>query len=327
MKNWQDVPWFWWIEPRPWYADVLPYPLNFIIMKKTLILLLLSNLTHAQKKAETKEWISIFNGKDLSGWDIKISGQPLNDNYKNTFRVENGMMRVMYDRYQNFEEKYGHIYYKKPYSYYIVRFKYRFQGNQTPGGAIWNNRNSGIMLHAQSAQSLTFNQTFPISLEMQLLGGSGKGERHTGNLCSPGTQASMQGSLRPAHCIDSNSKTYDGDQWVDAEAIVLGDSVVHHVINGDTVLTYNKTQIGGGFVDSKQGWGIAKMDDATVEAWKKKDGTALKTGYIALQAESHPIDFKDIEVLNLEGCTDPKALNYKSYFIKSDKSACRYKKR
>lgn len=296
-------------------------------MKNILILLLFSNLTFAQKNADTKDWISIFNGKDLSGWDIKISSQPLNDNYKNTFRVEDGMMRVMYDKYQNFDEKYGHIYYKKPYSYYVVRFMYRFQGNQTPGGAIWNNRNSGIMIHSQSAKSLTINQTFPISLEMQLLGGLDKGERHTGNLCSPGTQAYMQGNLRPAHCIDSDSKTYDGDQWVSAEAIVLGDSLVHHVINGDTVLTYNKTQIGGGFVDNQQGWGIAKMNVATVEAWKKKDGMALKSGYIALQAESHPIDFKNIEVLNLEGCTDPKALNYKSYFIKSNKSVCRYKSR
>ncbi|MEY4538278.1 MAG: hypothetical protein RLZZ306_35 [Bacteroidota bacterium] len=296
-------------------------------MKITLILLILSIPTFAPKKAETKDWTPIFNGKDLSGWDIKISGQPLNDNYKNTFRVEDGMMRIMYDQYQNFEDKYGHIYFKKPYSYYIVRFKYRFQGNQTPGGASWNVRNSGIMLHSQSAQSMTYEQTFPMSLEMQLLGGLGKGERHTGNLCSPGTQVYMKGSLRPAHCIDSDSKTYDGDQWVDAEAIVLGDSVVHHVINGDTVLTYNKTQIGGGFVDDRQGWGIAKMDDATIETWKKKDGMPLKSGYIAMQAESHPIDFKNIEVLNLEGCTDPKALNYKSYFIKSNKSVCRYKKR
>lgn len=296
-------------------------------MKKTLILLILSISTFAQKKAETKDWISIFNGKDLTGWDIKISGQPLNDNYKNTFRIEDGMMRVKYDQYQNFDEKYGHIYYKKPYSYYIVRFKYRFQGNQTPGGAVWNVRNSGIMVHSQSAQSLTFEQTFPISLEMQLLGGLGKGERHTGNLCSPGTQAYMKGSLRPAHCIDSDSKTYDGDQWVSAEAIVLGDSVVHHVINGDTVLTYHKTQIGGGFVGGKQDWEVAKMDAATIEAWKKKEGNALKSGYIALQAESHPIDFKNIEVLNLEGCTDPRALNYKSYYIKSNKSACHYKKR
>jgi hypothetical protein len=292
-----------------------------------LSLIFIPSLTFAQKKAEKEDWIAIFNGKDLSGWDIKISGQPLNDNYKKTFRVEDGMMRVMYDQYQNFEEKYGHIYYKKPFSYYRVRFQYRFQGNQTPGGAIWNNRNSGIMVHSQSAESLDFNQTFPMSLEMQLLGGLGKGERHTGNLCSPGTQAYMSGKLRPQHCIDSDSKTYDGDQWVNAEAIVLGDSVVHHVINGDTVLTYNKIQIGGGFVDDQQGWGIAKMEGKTVEEWKKKDGTPLKEGYIAMQAESHAIDFKNIEVLNLVGCTNPKALNYKSYFVKSANSSCKFKKK
>jgi hypothetical protein len=292
-----------------------------------LSLIFIPSLTFAQKKAEKEDWIAIFNGKDLSGWDIKISGQPLNDNYKKTFRVEDGMMRVMYDQYQNFEEKYGHIYYKKPFSYYRVRFQYRFQGNQTPGGAIWNNRNSGIMVHSQSAESLDFNQTFPMSLEMQLLGGLGKGERHTGNLCSPGTQAYMSGKLRPQHCIDSDSKTYDGDQWVNAEAIVLGDSVVHHVINGDIVLTYNKIQIGGGFVDDQQGWGIAKMEDKTIEEWKKKDGTPLKEGYIAMQAESHAIDFKNIEVLNLVGCTNPKALNYKSYFVKSANSSCKFKKK
>ena len=292
-----------------------------------LSLILFSSLSLAQQKAEQKDWISIFNGKDLSGWDVKISGQPLNDNYKNTFRIEDGMMRVMYDQYQNFDEKYGHIYYQKPFSYYIVRFEYRFNGKQTSGGASWNVRNSGIMVHSQSAKSLTMEQTFPISLEMQLLGGLGKGERHTGNLCSPGTQAYMKGSLRPQHCIDSDSKTYNGDQWVRGEAIVLGDSVVHHIIDGDTVLTYNKTQIGGGFVDERQGWGIAKMDDKAIEEWKKKDGTPLKDGYIALQAESHPIDFKNIEVLNLVGCTDKKALNYKSYFIKSDNSACQFKKK
>lgn len=296
-------------------------------MKKTLILVLLSHLLFAQKKADNKEWVRIFNGKDFTGWDIKIAGQPLNDNYKNTFRVEDGMMRMSYDQYQTFDDKYGHIYYQKPYSHYIVRFEYRFTGNQTPGGAVWNNRNSGIMLHSQSAKSLTMEQTFPMSLEMQLLGGLGKGKRHTGNLCSPGTQVYMQGSLRPAHCIDSDSKTYDGDQWVKAEAIVLGDSVVHHIIEGDTVLTYNKVQIGGGFTGGQEDWKFSKMDEAAIEYWKQKDGTALKSGYIALQAESHPIDFKNIEILNLSGCKDPKALNYKSYYIQSEPSACRYKKK
>lgn len=277
----------------------------------------------AQSKKEKQDWVTLFNGKDLTGWDIKISGHPLNENYKNTFQVEKGMLRIRYDAYQNFEEKYGHLYYKTAYSHYRIRFQYRFTGKQTPGGAEWNVRNSGIMLHSQSAESLDFHQTFPMSLEMQLLGGLGTGERQTGNLCSPGTQAFMQGALNPAHCINSNSKTYDGDQWVSAEAIVLGDSIVHHVIEGDTVLTYMKTQIGGGFVNPDD-WELAKMEPQTIAHWKSLDGSPLTSGYIALQAESHPIDFRNIQLLNLVGCMDPKAKNYKSYYLKSDPTACRF---
>jgi hypothetical protein len=297
----------------------------FFIICQFLFFLVVNFSVSAQKKTNSKDWVSIFNGKDLSGWDIKIADRPLNDNYKNTFRIEDGMMRIMYDQYENFDEKYGHIYFKKPYSYYMLRFEYRFQGNQTPGGALWNNRNSGIMVHSQSAESLTFEQTFPVSLEMQLLGGLGKGERHTGNLCSPGTKVVVKDRLRLDHCIESTSKTYDGDQWVKAAIIVLGDSIVHQIIEGDTVLTYEKTQIGGGFISAEENWTVSKIKDPS--DWKKKDGMPLKEGYIAMQAESHPIDFKNIEILELVGCTNPKALNYKSYFVKSDNTKCKFKKK
>jgi hypothetical protein len=289
-------------------------------------LLWISSLFAQQKKASKEEWIQLFNGKNLKGWDIKIAGQPVNDNYKNTFRIEKGILRVAYDQYEKFDDKYGHLYYQQPYAYYILKFEYRFTGNQTPGGASWNVRNSGVMLHSQSAQSLSMNQGFPVSLEMQLLGGLGSGVRHTGNLCTPGTEAFMQNKLQTDHCIDSDSKTYDGDQWVEATAIVLGDSVIHHVINGDTVLTYQKTRIGGGFVNKDYDWKSGGLSDADAEMWIKKDGTPLSEGYIALQAESHPIDFRNIRLLNLKGCTDPKALNYKSYYIKSNNCDCIYKK-
>jgi hypothetical protein len=300
-------------------------------MKKILCLFIAFQLitsAFAQKKraADQEDWIKIFNGKDLTGWDIKIAGQPLNDNYKNTFRVQDGMMRVMYDQYKTFEGKYGHIYYKKPYSYYRVRFAYRFLGKQTPEGDSWNVRNSGIMLHSQSAASLSIDQTFPVSLEMQLLGGLGTGVRHTGNLCTPGTQMYMNSKLHPEHCTDSNSKTYDGDGWVIAEAIVLGDSIVHHIINGDTVLTYEHPQVGGGFVSRDHDWTASHFSPEAAKHWNNLADTPLREGYIALQAESHPIDFKQIEVLELKGCMDPKALNYKSYFVKADNTKCRYKK-
>lgn len=252
-----------------------------------------------ESEADKEEWESLFNGEDLTGWDIKIAGHEINDNYKNTFRVEDGMLRISYDEYENFDDKYGHMYYQTPYSHYILKFKYRFTGDQTPGGAEWNVRNSGIMYHSQSVEEQTFGQEFPASLEVQLLGGLGTGERHTGNLCTPGTVVYTNGELNPAHCIDSSSKTYEGDQWVSAEIIVLGDSIVHHVVEGDTVLTFENPQLG------------------------EEPGTSLKEGYIAVQAESHPIDFKDIEILNLKGCTNPEAKNYKSYYLVSDNSDCR----
>lgn len=280
----------------------------------------------AQKKVNKEEWIKIFNGKNLEGWDIKIAGQLLNDNYKNTFRVKKGVLQVNYDNYENFDDKYGHLYYNKPYSYYIIQFEYRFVGKQTKGGAEWNVRNSGVMLHSQAAESLSMNQTFPMSLEMQLLGGLNEGIRHTGNLCTPGTQVFINNELDDNHCIDSNSKTYDGDQWVSARAIVLGDSIVHHLINGDTVLTYQKPRIGGNFVNATHDWKAGGFDTAAAAAWTKKEGTTLSTGYIALQAESHPIEFKNIQLLDLQGCTDPKAINYKSYYVKADNEKCVYRK-
>ena len=99
-------------------------------MKKSiylLFLMLMHATVFAQKQASKEEWQSLFNGKDLTGWDLKIAGHEMNDNYKNTFLVEENMMRVNYKEYQNFDAKYGHIYYKTPYSYYRVRFEYRFQ--------------------------------------------------------------------------------------------------------------------------------------------------------------------------------------------------------
>lgn len=261
-----------------------------------------------------EHWEQLFNGKDLQGWDIKITNRALNDNYKNTFRVENNMLRVCYDQYKTFDDKYGHLYYKKPYSHYLLRATYRFTGDQTPGGAVWNVRNSGIMVHSQSAGSLDFDQAFPVSLEMQLLGGLGKGERHTANLCTPGTEVEMNGQLNTSHCIDSRSKTYDGDQWVTVEILVLGDSLIRHNVEGQTVLEYSKPRIG-------ESAPLTGIDFLNTE-FKKKSGMPLRSGYIALQAESHAIDFKQVELLNLKGCRNPKCEHFRPYFVESAKCVC-----
>jgi len=293
-------------------------------IKYLFLFCFISNLTFGQKNAEKEEWQSLFNGKDLTGWDIKIAGHKVNDNYKNTFIVEDKMIRVNYKEYDKFTTEYGHMYYNKPFSHYKIRLQYRFTGTQVPGGASWNVRNSGIMLHSQSAASLGLDQDFPISLEMQYLGGLNAGERTTGNLCTPGTIVDIDGKTTEQHCINSTSKTYNGDQWVTAEAIVLGDSIVYHMIGGDTVLVFTNPKIGGGYVGKDHNFKDGKV--ASEEEWIKKSGTPLSSGYIALQAESHPIDFKNIELLNLQGCMDPKAINYKSYYQSSDPKSCKYKK-
>jgi hypothetical protein len=235
-----------------------------------------------------EKWMPLFNGKNLDGWDIKIAGHDVNDNYLNTFRVENGMLRISYDQYKNFDDKYGHLYYKTPFSHYRLRFEYRFTGDQTPGGATWNVRNSGVMVHSQSAISMPKDQDFPVSVEVQLLGGLNQGERTTGNVCQPGTLVEIDGKPASQHCINSTSTTYHGDQWVAVEVLVLGDSLIQHFVEGKMVLAYSKPRVGGWYLNNYM------SDDI-----KKRTGEVINAGYIALQAESHPIDFRNIEILNL----------------------------
>ena len=275
-----------------------------------------ANSAFSQKNPDKEEWIKLFNGKNLKGWDIKIAGFDMGDNYKNTFRIEKGVLKVAYDQYDSFHEEYGHLYYKTPYSYYKLVAEYRFTGEQLKGGDTWNNRNSGIMIHSQSAASNSKNQLYPVSLEVQLLGGLSDGkDRPTGNVCTPGTFIEHDGKVSHDHIVNSKSKTYDGDQWVKVEVIVLGDSLITHLINGEIVLKYSNTKIGQGYVSNGMNWKAGHIENEA--EWIKKDGTHLSNGYIALQAESHAVEFKKVELLNLEGCMNPKCSNYKSYYIKS----------
>jgi putative membrane-bound dehydrogenase-like protein len=266
---------------------------------------------------DRKEWTQLFNGRDLSGWDIKFKGHALNENFNDTFRAEHGLLEVRYDKWTTFNGEFGHIFYKRPFSNYIVAAEYRFVGEQVTGAGprnAWAIRNNGIMIHSQSAASMGPDQDFPISLEVQLLGGLGDGRRPTGNLCTPGTNVHFGDTLITRHCTNSTSRTFDGDQWVRVEALVLGDSLIKHIVNGDTVLTYRKPEMGGGSANN------------TIPG-VLQPGRKLTEGYIALQAETAPIDFRKVEVLELRGCMDSKALNYKRYYVESDPSACRYDRR
>ncbi|TFH28058.1 MAG: DUF1080 domain-containing protein [Bacteroidia bacterium] len=301
-----------------------PNAVNFTLV--AVCLLFVVACQPSKNSSDKEEWISLFNGTDLSGWDIKIAGYELNDNYNETFVVEDSMIRIRYDNYDEFNDAFGHMYYKMPFSYYKLRFDYRFVGEQLKGGASWNVRNSGVMLHSQSASSNEIGQGFPVSVELQLLGGLNNGERTTANVCTPGTAVELGDTVNYNHCINSGSLTYDGDQWVHVEAVVMGGEYMSFIVEGDTVLSFQRPQIGGGFISAQnQGmdwdaFGIIRDK----EQWIKKSGTILTEGYIALQAESHPVDFKNIELLNLSGCMDQKARNYKTYYVKNDPEKCDY---
>lgn len=248
---------------------------------------LLTVLMTGCSSGSSAQWQPLFNGEDLEDWTIKIKGHDLGENFGNTFRVEDGLLQVRYDQYENgFEEKYGHLFYKEAFATYLLGAEYRFVGEQVAGGPGWALRNNGLMLHGQTPETMEKDQDFPNSIEVQLLGGSGQGQRSTANICTPGTQFVMNGELVKVHCTNSESQTYHGDQWVRVDVLVVRDSLFVHYVNGEEVMRYEKPQL--------------------------DDGTLLNKGTISLQSESHPTDFRAIEIVDLEEwADDPTALQQK----------------
>ena len=235
------------------------------------------------------EWVQLFNGKDLTGWTPKITGYELGDNYGNTFRVEEGMIKVRYDGgYDSFDDRFGHLFYKDQFSHYRLRVESRFVGDQCPGAPGWAYRNSGIMIHGQTAESMDKEQDFPTSIEVQLLGSDSEVERTNMNVCTPGTNIVMGGELILDHCINADTDFFYGDEWYTAEVEVRGNEVIKHIINGDTVIQYSQPQL-----DERDGT-FAKLIE--LNGGEKM----LSGGTISLQSEGHPIAFRKVEIMVLE---------------------------
>ena len=260
-------------------------------------------------QADKKDWIQLFNGRNLDGWTVKIAKHKVGENFGNTFRVEDGLLRISYDQYDSLDGQFGHLFYKDKFSYYLVAVEYRFVGEQVKGGPTWAFRNNGIMVHSQSAESMGLDQDFPTSIEVQLLGGDGVHERPNGNVCTPGTNIVMDGALYTPHCYQLKAKTYHGDGWVRVVAEVLGSERITHFVEGVPVVSYTKPQLGG---------------DVKSAEFGNRSGELLSDGFIALQAESHPTEFRKVELLNLVGCMDKKAKNFRRYYVKPDKAKCVY---
>jgi hypothetical protein len=244
--------------------------------------------TSAADSPPRGQWTSLFNGKDLTGWTPKLKGHELGENYLNTFRVEDGVIKVSYDRYETFHGEFGHLFYKQPFSRYRLRVEYRFVGDQVKDGPGWAFRNSGVMIHCQPPETMGKDQEFPVSIEVQFLGGPVRGNRPTGNLCTPGTNVVMDGKLITQHCVESKSQTYRGDQWVTVEAEVHGNGTIKHLVNGDVVIEYEKPQLDPRDLDGR----------TVIEA--RNGEKMISGGHISLQAESHPVEFRKVEIMPLE---------------------------
>ena len=258
------------------------------------------------RSAPAADWQPIFNGRNLDGWVVKLAHHEVGDNYADTFRVENGVIRVMYDKYGDFGARFGHLFYKQKLSHYVLALEYRFVGEQVKGGPGYARLNSGVMVHSQAPETILKDQDWPISVEAQFLAGG----RTTMNVCTPGTEIFMKGEMVRAHCTNSTSRMYGNDEWVAVEVEVLGSERVRHLIDGQTVLQYEKPSIGGG---------VATGFDPAI----KKDGTLLEAGYIGLQAESQPVEFRNVRLLNLAGCMNPASPAYRTYFAHRDDTRCR----
>lgn len=249
---------------------------------------------NAEKKYPVGEWVSLFNGKDLTGWTPKIRFHELGDNFADTYRVEDGLLQVRYDGYEKFDETFGHLFYETPFSHYKFRVEYRFVGEQCPEGPGWAIRNSGVMIHGEDPKGMTKDQNFPASIEVQLLGGAESGTRTTANLCTPGTHVVMDGKLFKPHCVNSKSETYRGDQWVTVEIEVHGSGVIKHFVNGQQVLQYEQPQL------DEEG-GAVSPEGHCKKLIEQAGGEKLITkGSISLQSESHPIDFRKVEIMVIE---------------------------
>lgn len=240
----------------------------------------------AQQDPGEGKWIALFNGQNLDGWIPKIRYHPIGQNFGNTFRVEDGLLKVGYDpqAYPEFKETFGHLFFEKPYTHYRLRAEYRFVGDQVKGGPGWAFRNSGLMLHGESPETMEVDQDFPASIEVQLLGGDGENKRSTGNICTPGTHMVIEGKLTKQHCVNSSSETYHGDQWVQIEVEVRGHESLKCVMEGVTIFTLTQPVLDPSDPHS------SKLIDAN-------GGEArLSGGSISIQSESHPVEFRRIEL-------------------------------
>jgi hypothetical protein len=269
-------------------------PTGEIALKKlarrmTMVLLAAGVASCSTAPAPSRSWQPLFDGRSLDGWSPKIRGFPFGENYRNTFRAEDGVIRVSYEDYDQFGERFGHLFYKTPFKAYRLRLEYRFVGEWLPDTPRWAYTNSGVMFHAQPPETMALDQAFPVSIEAQFLGEHATVGRDTANLCTPGTNIVMNGQLVTEHCNPAKAPVRPDGEWVRFEVEVKPDGTVTHFVNGEPAIIYSGVQL-----DPE-----ARMADSKPLIAAAGGRLEIDGGYIALQSEGSPIEFRNIEIIEL----------------------------
>lgn len=260
--------------------------LLYIFIAIALLSCTSSTSTEQESTSSKPQWQSLFNGKNLDGWEIKINGFEVGENYANTFSVEDGLLKISYDDYDSYGTKYGALYTTKSFTNYRLKVEYRFVGDTAKNAPSWGFRDSGIQYHCQSAASMKKDQPFPVCLEYNLHGGDGTNERPVGQICTIGTRVDIAGKESTAFCTPPEvSKTFHGDQWVVAEIDVKGDTISQWV-NGEKLIEFTNPRL-----DPVHEWGKTLITEGN---------TSLGLGHISLQSNSHPIQFRKIEIMEYQ---------------------------
>ena len=116
-------------------------------MKQFLFLLIGAFLLTTSCKVQT---ISLYNGKDLTGWHADVPAMDGDASLKSPFIIRDGLLVSMGDPR-------GHLITDKSYENYRIDVEYRFAGK--PG-------NCGILVHASTPRAR--GNMFPKSLEVQM---------------------------------------------------------------------------------------------------------------------------------------------------------------
>ncbi|MEO8114163.1 MAG: DUF1080 domain-containing protein [Phenylobacterium sp.] len=257
---------------------------------------LLLALTLAAPAGAADKWRPLFNGRNLDGWTPKINHHPLGENWRDTFSVKDGVIRVSYAKYDGFKDDFGHLIYRTPFSSYRLRLEYRFTGDPAPGAPTWANRNSGLMLHGQAPETMGLDQTFPVSVEAQLLGGTPGQTRPTGAVCTPGVTVSIGGVPMKGHCYDSTAPTFQDGQWVRFEVEVHGARLVRHIVEGRVVKEYTDVRLAPAEYPGLTNIDVRSGPGAALAA---RGEAPLDRGYVSLQSEGSPVEFRKVEILEL----------------------------